>query len=51
MAQYICKNGHKADYPNVGFEAMENKNTKEFEGHFLCEKCEEEMKIDGEKIG
>lgn len=51
MAEYICKNGHKANYPDVDFEAKQNKGTEEFEGHILCKECGEEMKINGEKIG
>jgi len=51
MVEYICKNGHKANYPNVGYEAREDKKTREFNGHILCKKCGEEMDINGERLG
>ncbi|MBI2278607.1 MAG: hypothetical protein HYU81_00925 [Candidatus Brennerbacteria bacterium] len=46
---YVCKNGHTGDHPDV--EAKMDEDSREWEGHFVCEECGEEMKIDGERVG
>ena len=50
QSEYICKNGHAADYPDVQVEAKEEEQTKEWRGHLLCEECGEELNINGAQL-